>query len=322
LSGDAPENTGGTNGQPSGLLNQQQGETTEGQTTEGQTTEGQTTEGQTTEGQTTEEVTSVSTEYAGTISQEHYNEILRKITGIYKEHADWFGKENSSPEEAMQKMYQNIENARNSGYFQGESNEQVVYKFMKSIEQTEMAHKEGKFLVTTLDSNGLPMYYNNQEEMRALTRIIICGETVDVSAARLNGVLNLVDEHKGAYIGEGVDRGVTNNRYIGGTYRCPDGQGNYQNAWEEGRPRAPKAQVIQQQEEQQEEPAPKQVKLNDEQRNEDKPRQVILNEEIENQDQPHEVTWSEERGTNIDGKNQHPNQLRRGNHVKSIGIEI
>ena len=70
------------------------------------------------------------------------------------------------------------------------------------------------------------------------------------------------------------------------------------------------------------EPEPKQVKLNDEKINEDKPRQVILNEEIENQDQPHEVTWSEERGTNIDGKNQHPNQLRRGNHVKSSGIEI
>ena len=263
----------------------------------------------------TQQATLVSTEYAGTISQEHYNEMLRKITGIYKEHADWFGKQNSSPEEAMQKMYQNIENARKGGYFDGQSNEQVVYKFMKSIEQTEMAHKEGKFWVTTLDSNGLPMYYNNQEEMRALTRIIICGEKVDASAAKLNGVLNLVDEKKGAYIGEGVDRGVTNNRYIGGTYKCPDGQGNYQNAWEEGRPRAPK--TIHH-----EEPAPKQVKLNDELRNEDTSRQVNLNEEVENQDVKRGAVWEEERGTTIDGKNQHPNMLRSGNHVKSQGIEI
>lgn len=322
LSGnDVPENTGGTNGKVSGLMDNPEGENKEVVETETSEVKEPTAEelaAQQAAEEAAARAAAVSTEYAGTISQEHYNEILRKITGIYKEHADWFGKENSSPEEAMQKMYQNIENARNGGYFQGESNEQVVYKFMKSIEQTEMAHKEGKFWVTTLDSNGLPMYYHNQEEMRALTRIIICGETVDVSAAKLNGVLNLVDEHKGAYIGEGVDRGVTNHRYVGGTYKCPDGNGQYQNAWEDGRPRAPKAQVIQQQEE----PAPKQVRVTEEFKNQDEARPVGVNDEVENQDVKRESKWEEERGTTMNGRNQHPNQIKPGNHVKTKTIEM
>lgn len=69
-------------------------------------------------------------------------------------------------------------------------------------------------------------------------------------------------------------------------------------------------------------PEPKQVKLNDELRNEDTSRQVNLNEEVENQDVKRGAVWEEERGTTIDGKNQHPNMLRSGNHVKSQGIEI
>ena len=70
------------------------------------------------------------------------------------------------------------------------------------------------------------MYWNNAEEMHALTKIIICNETVDIDAGRLNDTLALIDA-KGAYTGEGADIGVTNNQYVGGTYDCDE----YQNAW-------------------------------------------------------------------------------------------
>lgn len=165
------------------------------------------------------------------ISKAHWNEMQDKITGIYKDHAEIFGKENVSPEAAMKNMYQNIENARGAGYFEGQTNEQVLYRYMKLIEYTERASevKGANYLVTMLDKNGQPMYWHNAEEMAALNKIIICNEKVDIAADKLGKTLALINDN-GRYTGEGADIGVTNNRYVGGRYDCNE----YQNAWEKG----------------------------------------------------------------------------------------
>ncbi len=165
------------------------------------------------------------------ISEAHWNEMHDKITGIYKDHAAIFGKENVSPEEAMKNMYQNLENARVAGYFEGQTNEEVLYRYMKLIEQTERAEvlKGTNYLVTKLGADGQPMYWVNAEEMSALNKIIICNEKVDIAADRLGKTLALINDH-GKYTGEGADVGVTNNRYVGGRYNCNE----YQNAWEKG----------------------------------------------------------------------------------------
>lgn len=165
------------------------------------------------------------------ISEAHWNEIHDKITGIYKDHADIFGKENVAPEDAMANMYQNIENAREAGYFAGQTNEQVIYSYMKLIEHTERAvydHASGH-LITRLDEAGNPMYWNNAEEMAALNKIIICNEKVEIEAGRLGDTLALIND-KGGYTGEGAGVGVTNNHYVGGRYDCDE----YQNAWAKG----------------------------------------------------------------------------------------
>ena len=85
------------------------------------------------------------------ISEAHWNEMIGKITGIYEKYAHIFGKTNVSSEEAMQGMYQNIENARNLGYFASQTNEEVIYNYMKLIEHTERAEflKGTHYLVTT-----------------------------------------------------------------------------------------------------------------------------------------------------------------------------
>ena len=163
------------------------------------------------------------------ISEAHWNEMHRKITGIYADHADIFGKENVAPEEAMAKMYQNIENARGAGYFEGETNEQVLYKYMKLIENTERAEvlKGTQYLVSKLDENGEHMYWVNAEEMKALNKIIICGERTEVSPDNIGKVFTLINEKTGAYTGEGAGVGGSNSHYVGGRYGCGDNQ----NAW-------------------------------------------------------------------------------------------
>ena len=168
-------------------------------------------------------------EWQGDISAKQWESLTRDVTGIYKDHAEIFGKENVLPEDAMNNAYMNIDNARAEGFFQGQSNEEVLYKYVQSIKFTERAEilKGTNYLVTKLDSNGLPMYWHNSEEMNALTRIIICGEKVEISADRLGDTLALIDEN-GQYTGEGANIGVTNNQYVGGTYDCDE----YQNAWE------------------------------------------------------------------------------------------
>lgn len=165
------------------------------------------------------------------ISENHWNEMMKKITGIYREHADIFGQENVSSEDAMQNMYQNIENARDAGYFEGQTNEEVLYKYMKLIEQTERAVplKGTEYLVTKLDADGNPMYWVNAEEMSALNKIIICNEVTDVSADKIKGVMDLINDN-GKYTGEGADIGVTNNSYAGGKFDCDE----YQNVWKKG----------------------------------------------------------------------------------------
>lgn len=227
------------------------------------------------------------------ISENHWNEMIKKITGIYREHADIFGQENVSSEDAMQNMYQNIENARDAGYFEGQTNEEVLYKYMKLIEQTERAVplKGTEYLVTKLDADGNPMYWVNAEEMSALNKIIICNEVTDVPADKLDGVLALINE-KGKYIGEGADIGVTNNTYAGGRFDCEE----YQNAWNKGAfvhkhphiNHQPAPAPVQEQ------PAPEPVKAEETVVNNPKPQQPLTGTEETTQD-----VVKEQKGNNI-----------------------
>jgi hypothetical protein len=168
-------------------------------------------------------------EWQGDITEKQWNALNRDITGIYKDHADIFGKGNIDPKDAMENVYQNIDNARAAGYFQNQSNEEVLFKYIQLIKQTERVEvlKGTNYLVTKLGEDGNPMYWVNAEEMNALNKIIICNEVVDIPADKLDGVLALINE-KGKYIGEGADIGVTNNTFAGARVNCED----YQNAWE------------------------------------------------------------------------------------------
>ncbi len=168
-------------------------------------------------------------EWQGDITEKQWNALNRDITGIYKDHAYIFGKGNIDPKDAMENVYQNIDNARAAGYFQNQSNEEVLFKYIQLIKQTERVEvlKGTNYLVTKLGEDGNPMYWVNAEEMHALNKIIICNEVTDISADKLDGVLALINE-KGKYIGEGADIGVTNNTFAGARVNCED----YQNAWE------------------------------------------------------------------------------------------
>jgi hypothetical protein len=175
------------------------------------------------------------------ISEAHWNEMHRKLTGIYENHAEIFGKENVASADAWENMYANIENARadNPSLFGNDTNEQVLYKYMKLIENTERVQGGPKgYLVTRLAKDGLPTYGSKDmtETMRALNKIIICGEKPNISADKITGVLDNVDERTGAYTGAGAGIGVTSNRYIGGRADCNE----YQNAWEKAHRMAPK----------------------------------------------------------------------------------
>ena len=167
-------------------------------------------------------------EWQGDITEKQWNSLNRDITGIYKDHAEIFGKENIDPKDAMENVYQNIDNARAAGYFQNQSNEEVLFKYIQLIKQTERVEvlKGTNYLVTKLGEDGNPMYWVNAEEMNALNKIIICNEVVDIPVDKLDGVLALINE-KGKYIGEGADIGVTNNTFAGARVNCED----YQNAW-------------------------------------------------------------------------------------------
>lgn len=170
------------------------------------------------------------------ISEKHWNEMHKKLTGIYGNQSEIFGKENVSSEDAWNNMYQNLENARaaNPEMFGDMTNEQVLYKYMKLIEFTERA-KVGPdgYLVTRLAADGLPTYADAEstEVMRALNAVIVCGEEVNVSDAKIGKVLNYINERNGQYSGPGAGVGTTSNVYVGGRVECGE---NYQNAWRRG----------------------------------------------------------------------------------------
>ena len=174
------------------------------------------------------------------ISEAHWNEMQVKLTGIYANQSEIFGFENVSKEEAWFRMYNNLGIAMNENpeMFGEMTKEQVLYKYMKVIEYTERvkAGPDG-FLVTKLAKDGLPVYGNKDltETMRAMNAMINCGDSVDINiAGKFRGVMDLVDEKSGRYLGAGHDAGVTYNRYIGGRVSCGD---EYQNAWIQGTPK-------------------------------------------------------------------------------------
>lgn len=178
----------------------------------------------------------VPTEYnaAMGISESHWEEMQRKLPGIFENHAKIFGKENIDAQNMWQETYQNLDNAMktNPEYFGNLTKEQVLYKYMKLIETTEQASVGPKgLLVTKLDENGLPMYNGKErtEVMRAMNDIILCGKKTKVPSAKIGQMLDYVDEKRGGYIGPDANRGMTNNRYVGGRMKCGD---DYQNAWE------------------------------------------------------------------------------------------
>ena len=181
----------------------------------------------------------VPTEYSPDmgVSEDQWKEMHNKFTGIFEDRAELFGMENKTPEETWQNIYQNIENARaaDENMFAGLTNEQVMYRYMKLIENTERVHAgpEG-YLVTRLDADGQPMYWVNQDEMRAMNDILLCGKEVQISAEALNENLARIDDN-GNLLGEGANIGKTNNAFVGfgRGEGCPDGTDNV-NAWKKG----------------------------------------------------------------------------------------
>lgn len=169
------------------------------------------------------------------ISEAQWNEMHDKFTGIFKNRAEIFNMDNKAPHLTWQNMYQNIENAKEAGALPNDmTNEQIMYKYMKLVENTERAEvvPGTRYLRSMLDADKQPMYYVDQTEMRALNDIILCGKEVSVSAEALGKSLARITEN-GVYVGEGAGIGVTHNRFVGfgRGEDCPDGTNNV-NAWE------------------------------------------------------------------------------------------
>lgn len=169
------------------------------------------------------------------ITEAQWNEMHDKFTGIFKNRADIFGMDNKAPHLTWQNMYQNIENAKEAGALPNNmTDEQIMYKYMKLVENTERAEvvPGTKYLRSMLDADKQPMYYVDQEQMRALNDIILCGKEVNVSAEALGKSLARITD-SGVYVGEGAGIGVTHNRFVGfgRGEDCPDGTNNV-NAWE------------------------------------------------------------------------------------------
>ena len=180
----------------------------------------------------------VPTEYSSAmgISEAHWNEMNRKLAGIYENQSEIFGKIDVSHDAAWDKMYMNLDNAmqNNPELFGNNTKEQVLYKYMKLIEMTERV-KEGPegYLVTRLAKDGLPTYGTKDmtEVMRSLNSIIVCGDEVNISAEKVGTALGYINETTGAYVGPGANASITNNVYVGGRIGCDN---DYQNAWKKG----------------------------------------------------------------------------------------
>lgn len=170
------------------------------------------------------------------ISEKHWDEMHRKLTGIYENHSVIFGKENVSSADAWNNMYQNLHNARAADpkLFGNMTDEQVLYKYMKLIENCERVEAGPKgYLVTKLGADGLPMYGDKKvgEVLRGMNAMLNCGDKAELSATDVKTVLGYVNENNGRYTGPGAGTAMTNNAYVGGRLECGEG---YQNAWERG----------------------------------------------------------------------------------------
>lgn len=208
----------------------------------------------------------VPTEYSSEmgISEGHWNEMQSKFAGIFEKRFNLLGLNETEGAElhgaTWNNVYTNIVKAQEHGDLpQDMTPEEVMYKYMKLVETTERVvpgtGDASDLLVSRLDKDGLPMYWGNQDEMRILNGIILCGQDPDGDMAdQLGAVLNKVNEH-GTYIGEGNNIGVTNNEFVGfGRGRdCPE-DGEF-NAWRRGEQPAPVEEVVvEEQPEQQEVP--------------------------------------------------------------------
>lgn len=167
------------------------------------------------------------------ISEKHWNEMHQKLTGIYENHSAIFGKENVSSAEAWDKMYQNLDNAMKAKpeYFGDMTKEQVLYKYMKLVENTErVTSGPSGYLVTKLGKDGLPTYGDKDltQVMRAMNAMLNCGDEFKVPVKDMQTAFAYIDDKSGRYMGPGADIGVTGNRYIGGRVECDN---DYQNAW-------------------------------------------------------------------------------------------
>lgn len=167
------------------------------------------------------------------ISQEHWDELHRKVTGIFANHAEIFGLDNRNPDEAFAQMWTNIENAKAAGILPADKpTDEILYQYEKLIEYTERAVplKGTQYLKTLLGEDGKPMYWVDNEQMAALNDIILCGKNVKISVEDLTNSLNRIDVSDGTYHGAGEGIGGTNNYFVGYGRECDDGV----NAWKQG----------------------------------------------------------------------------------------
>lgn len=163
------------------------------------------------------------------------NEILRKFTGIFENRAEIFGMDDKAQDLTLDNVCNNIAKAQASGQLSSDiSVGETLYKYMKLIENTERVEPVPgtHYLRTILDADKQPLYWVDQEQMRALNDIILCGKEVSISADVLGKSLARIADN-GQYIGEGANIGVTHNRFVGfgRGEDCPDGTNNV-NAWE------------------------------------------------------------------------------------------
>ncbi len=119
----------------------------------------------------------------------------------------------------------------NPEHFGDMTKEQVLYKYMKLVENTErVTSGPSGYLVTKLGKDGLPMYGDKDltKVMHAMNAMLNCGDEFKIPVKDMQTAFDYIDDKSGRYMGPGANVGVTGNRYIGGRVECGD---DYQNAW-------------------------------------------------------------------------------------------
>lgn len=170
------------------------------------------------------------------LTPRQYNDLMSKFTGIFENRAEIFGMEDKAQGLTLDNVCNNIAKAQAHGQLPTDMTVgETLYKYMKLVENTERAEPvpgTHHYLRTILDANKQPMYWVDQEQMRALNDIILCGKEVSISADVLGKSLDRIND-AGVYVGEGANVGVTHNRFVGfgRGEDCPDGTNNV-NAWE------------------------------------------------------------------------------------------